>query len=74
MPHAICSSFPPYVSGQGRFLRTGSLEQSVLGIHRTGEDVPGWSIPTLYANYLRSGDAQPLTGVFYHNRLTCYPW
>ncbi len=47
----------------------GSLEQSILGVHRTGEDVPGWLIPTLYQNYLRSGDVQPLTGVFYHNRL-----
>lgn len=47
----------------------GSLEQSILGVHRTGEDVPGWLIPALYANYLRSGDAEPLTGVFYHNQL-----
>lgn len=47
----------------------GSLEQSLLGVNRTGEDVPGWLIPTLYSNYLRSGDAGPLAGVFYHNRL-----
>lgn len=47
----------------------GSLEQSILGVQRSGEDVPGWLIPTLYSNYLRSGDVQPLTGVFYHNRL-----
>ena len=47
----------------------GSLEETVLGVHRTGQDVPGWMIPALYADYLRSGDAQPLTGVFYHNHL-----
>jgi uncharacterized protein YprB with RNaseH-like and TPR domain len=47
----------------------GSLEQSILGVRRSGEDVPGWLIPTLYSNYLRSGDVQPLAGVFYHNRL-----
>lgn len=47
----------------------GSLEQSILGLRRTGEDVPGWMIPTLYLNYLRTQDARPLTGVFYHNEM-----
>lgn len=45
-----------------------SLEQHLLGIRRTQEDVPGWLIPSLYNNYLRSGDPRPLLGVFYHNQ------
>jgi uncharacterized protein len=47
----------------------GSLEQHVLGLTRTEEDVPGWAIPGLYLDYLRSGDARPLLRVFYHNRI-----
>lgn len=46
-----------------------ALEQSLLGVRRTGEDVPGWLIPSLYMDYLRTGDASRLVGVFYHNRL-----
>ena len=44
-----------------------SLETEVLGVRRTGEDVPGYLIPALYFDYVRSGDAQPMAGVFYHN-------
>ncbi len=47
----------------------GSLEQTLLGVRRTEEDVPGWLIPSLYMNYLRTGDARELVRVFYHNRL-----
>ena len=43
------------------------LEDQILGLPRTGEDVPGWMIPELYFEYLRDGDARPLQGVFYHN-------
>jgi uncharacterized protein YprB with RNaseH-like and TPR domain len=45
----------------------GSLEVEILGAPRTEEDVPGWMIPQLYFDYLRSGDARPLKNVFYHN-------
>ena len=47
----------------------GSLEQNLLGLHRTQDDVPGWLIPSLYYNYLRTGDARELTRVFYHNEM-----
>jgi uncharacterized protein YprB with RNaseH-like and TPR domain len=47
----------------------GYLETAILGVARTGEDVPGWLIPSLYFDYLRSGDARPLKSVFYHNAL-----
>ncbi len=43
------------------------LEIELLDIHRTQEEVPGWMVPELYYNYLRHGDVQPLSGVFYHN-------
>jgi tetratricopeptide (TPR) repeat protein len=45
----------------------GSLEVDILGTSRTEQEVPGWMVPQLYFDYLRSGDARPLRGVFYHN-------
>ncbi len=47
----------------------GSLEGSLLGLRRSQDDVPGWLIPSLYNNYLRSGDARELVRVFYHNQI-----
>jgi hypothetical protein len=47
----------------------GYLEEHILGVARTHEDVPGWVIPRLYFEYLRSGDARPLKSVFYHNAM-----
>ena len=47
----------------------GSLEENILGARRTLEDIPGWLIPSLYFDYLRSGDARPLKNVFYHNAM-----
>lgn len=44
-----------------------SLEKNVLGVEREEADVPGWLIPGLYFDYLRSGDARPMHRVFYHN-------
>jgi uncharacterized protein YprB with RNaseH-like and TPR domain len=45
----------------------GSLEREVLGVHRSEEDVPGWLVPRLYFDYIQTGDASELAGVFYHN-------
>ena len=45
----------------------GNVETFILGARRTEEDVPGWMIPELFFDYLRSGDARPLKKVFYHN-------
>ncbi|RPJ19167.1 MAG: hypothetical protein EHM33_30700, partial [Chloroflexi bacterium] len=45
------------------------LEQHVLGLTRSSEEVPGYEIPWLYFDYLKSGDARPLAGVFYHNAM-----
>ena len=47
----------------------GNLEKELLGIRRNEEDVPGWLIPSLYNDYLRSGDPRELRRVFYHNQI-----
>jgi uncharacterized protein YprB with RNaseH-like and TPR domain len=47
----------------------GFLEQNILLINRTIEDVPGWLVPQLYFDYLKTGDARPLKSVFYHNAM-----
>lgn len=43
------------------------LEENLLLAPRSSDEVPGYEIPWLYFDYLRSGDARPLKGVFYHN-------
>ena len=45
------------------------LEENVLNAPRTSEEVSGFEIPYLYFDYLSSGDARPLKGVFYHNAM-----
>jgi len=45
------------------------LEENVLDAPRTVEEVPGYEIPYLYFDYLRTADATPLKGVFYHNAM-----
>jgi uncharacterized protein YprB with RNaseH-like and TPR domain len=45
-----------------------NLEAQVLGLHRTEEDVPGSLIPYLYTQFLQTGNAGSMAGVFYHNR------
>jgi uncharacterized protein YprB with RNaseH-like and TPR domain len=44
------------------------LEKEVLGIAREG-DILGSEIPQIYFDYLRTGNAQHLQPVFYHNAL-----
>ena len=45
------------------------LEEHVLDFTRSSEEVPGYEVPWLYFDYLRTGDARPLGGVFYHNAM-----
>lgn len=47
----------------------GNLEKELLGVRRTEEDIPGWLIPTIYNDYVRSGDAGQIGRVFYHNQI-----
>lgn len=46
----------------------GNIERAVLGIARHG-DVPGYLIPQMWFDYLRTRDARPLDRVFYHHRM-----
>jgi uncharacterized protein len=45
------------------------LEENILGLTRSTAEVPGYEIPWLYFDYLRTGDARQLGGVFYHNAM-----
>jgi uncharacterized protein YprB with RNaseH-like and TPR domain len=46
-----------------------NIETEILKTQRTQEEIPGWEIPQIYFDYLRSEDARPLKGVFYHNAM-----
>ena len=45
------------------------LEEHVLGLTRSSEEVPGYMIPGFYFDYLHTSDAGPLAGAFYHNAM-----
>lgn len=45
----------------------GDLERNILATQRPHSDVPGWLVPRYYNDYLRSGDARLLEGIFAHN-------
>jgi hypothetical protein len=47
----------------------GDLEVQLLGVRRNESEIPGWMIPQMYMDYLHTGDARPLAGVFYHNSM-----
>lgn len=48
--------------------RLADLEKEILQFKRSEEEIPGWLVPQIYHDYLFSGDARPLAGVFYHNQ------
>jgi len=50
----------------------GNLEVQILGTEREDEDIPGWMIPSLYFDYLQTGDARSLRNVFYHNAMDVF--
>ncbi len=45
------------------------LEAEVLGVKRPQADVPGYLIPSLYQDYLRTGDAREMARVLHHNEI-----
>jgi uncharacterized protein YprB with RNaseH-like and TPR domain len=49
--------------------RLGTIENGVLGIARTDDDVPGWEIPGLYLDYLKTGETSQMRRVVYHNAI-----
>lgn len=49
-----------------------SLEQNILGVPRTGDDVPGELIPDMYIHYLRTGETHDMRRVIYHNAMDIF--
>ncbi|QRN84106.1 ribonuclease H-like domain-containing protein [Chloroflexota bacterium] len=47
----------------------GNVEQQILGVARGEEEVPGYMIPQMYFDFLRTQDARPMAGIFYHNAI-----
>ena len=47
----------------------GSLEQTLLGLRRTQQDIPGMFIPRVYHQFLQTGNAHDIARVFYHNEI-----
>lgn len=45
------------------------LENEIMSFYRVSDEVPGYLIPQYYFDYLKTGDASPLKGVFYHNAI-----
>lgn len=46
-----------------------NVENQILGVERGEEEVPGYLIPEMYFEYLKTKDARPLGGIFYHNAI-----
>ncbi|MCB2210018.1 ribonuclease H-like domain-containing protein [bacterium] len=47
----------------------GNVENQILGVARGEEEVPGYLIPEMYFEFLRTKDARPMAGIFYHNAI-----
>lgn len=47
----------------------GTLEKRILGVERSGQDVPGEWIPGIYLDYLRTGEISEIQRVVYHNMI-----
>lgn len=46
-----------------------SLEANLLGVQRSGDDVPSYLIPQVYQDYVDLNRTGPIASVFYHNSL-----
>ncbi len=47
----------------------GNIEKEILNFKRGEEEVPGYMIPEMYFEYLKTKDARPMAGIFYHNAM-----
>lgn len=47
----------------------GNVESQILGVTRSEQEVPGYLIPDMYFDYLKTGDARPIADIFYHNAI-----
>lgn len=45
------------------------MEREILRFTRTDEDIPGWMIPEIYFEYIRSKDPERISNVIYHNAI-----
>ena len=50
----------------------GFVEENILGVKRGDEEVPGYLIPEMYFEFLKSQDARPMAGIFYHNAIDIF--
>jgi len=46
-----------------------NVENQILGVQRGEDEVPGYLIPEMYFEYLKTQDASPMGGIFYHNAI-----
>jgi len=49
--------------------RLSNVEVEILRVERSQEEVPGYLVPQIYFDYLKTRDARPLAGVLYHNEM-----
>jgi len=49
--------------------RLGTVEDHMLGVRRSGADIPGADIPAIYLDYLQTGDMDGILRVCYHNEI-----
>jgi len=63
--------FPARTLYRGRLASCAlsSLEQHVLGVPRSHDDVPGELIPEMYVRYLQTGETGDMRRVIYHNAI-----
>jgi uncharacterized protein YprB with RNaseH-like and TPR domain len=47
----------------------GNIETHVLGFEREQADIPGYLVPDFYREFLFTGDATHMPGIFYHNEM-----
>jgi hypothetical protein len=49
--------------------KLSDIETRVMQFTRGEEEIPGWLVPQIYQDYVQTGNAEPLQGVFYHNEI-----
>ncbi len=47
----------------------GNIETQILGFQREQADIPGYLVPDFYREFLFTGDATHMPGIFYHNEV-----
>lgn len=49
--------------------KLSDIEAKVLQFKRGEDEIPGWLVPQIYQDYVQTGNAEMLQGVFYHNEI-----